>query len=264
MKISKLEDFIAQMPKELPSITHKARTLYIELGKRSFYDRDFESLMFGEEEQYSIYSDKIYASPNIIVCTTLIKQYKSLLDMVNIRNKILIDNLGHYSLVYYDENGQEIFTDLTQDLKNIQFNCRTSYFGKDQFSDKTIRDIDILIGYITNRRGYSDDYWDMLKQRLDSSKLSDRSKLELTLASLKEFGDLTKLGEAELASLYNKFVKYCIGGNANIAFYSIRSSTGEQNFVELREKNKIIRYKLNKATLEFELDKIMERGEISK
>lgn len=264
MEISKLEDFIIQMPKGLPSITYKARVLYIELGKRSFYDRAFESLMFGEEEQYSVYSDKPYTSPNVIICTTLIKQYKSLLDMVNIRNKILIDNLGHYSLVYYDENSQEIFTDLTQDLKNIQFNCRTSYFGKDQFSDKTIRDIDILIGYITNRRGYSDDYWDMLRQRLNNSKLSDRSKLELTLASLKEFGDLTKLGEAELASLYNKFVKYCIGGNANIAFYSIRSSTGEQDFVELREKNKNTRYKLNKATLEFELDKIIERDEISK
>ncbi len=264
MEISKLEDFIIQMPKGLPSITYKARVLYIELGKRSFYDRAFESLMFGEEEQYSVYSDKPYTSPNVIICTTLIKQYKSLLDMVNIRNKILIDNLGHYSLVYYDENSQEIFTDLTQDLKNIQFNCRTSYFGKDQFSDKTIRDIDILIGYITNRRGYSDDYWDMLRQRLNNSKLSDRSKLELTLASLKEFGDLTKLGEAELASLYNKFVKYCIGGNANIAFYSIRSSTGEQDFVELREKNKTTRYKLNKATLEFELDKIIERDEISK
>lgn len=264
MEIRRLEDFITQMPEGLPSITHKARALYIELGKRSFYDRGFESLMFGEEEQNSIYSDKPYTTPNIIICTTLIKQYKRLLDMLNVRNKIIIDDLGHYSLVFYDESGKEIHTDLTHDLKNIQFNCATSHFGKSQLQESDIRSMDVLLGYITSQKGYSDDYWHILRRRLDGSNLSVQNKLELTLRSLKEFGDLTRLGEAELVSLYSKFTRYCLDGKLPISFYSIRVNNIEQDFVELKEKNKTTRYKLNKSSLEFELDKITERDDISK
>ena len=44
MQIRNLEDFITQMPKDLESTMEKARWLYIELGKRSFYDVSYKYL----------------------------------------------------------------------------------------------------------------------------------------------------------------------------------------------------------------------------
>ena len=175
--------------------------------------------------------------PNIIICTTLIKQYKKLLDMANIKNNINIDDYGHYSLIFYNEKGESIKTDLTRDLKNIQFKCSTSHFGKHQLSDKYLRNMDILLGYITKERGYSNEFWYILKNRLENSNLNDRCKLELTLKSLKEFGDLSKLGQTELFNMYEKFVGYCIDEKISIHFYSIIRNNIEQYFVKLNKKN---------------------------
>ena len=44
MQIERLEDFIANMPKSVSTNTEKARWLYIELGKKSFYDVSYEFL----------------------------------------------------------------------------------------------------------------------------------------------------------------------------------------------------------------------------
>ena len=253
MEIRKLDDFIKQMPKDLPSSTYKARWLYWQLGARSFYDRKYKNLMFGEEEQYSIYSDKPYSEPNIVICKTLMKQYKQLLDMAHIRNKIIIDESRHYSLVFYDEEGKEISTDLTHDLKNIQFGCSTSYFGKEKVSMEELRNMDISLGYITSKKGYSNDYWNLLRKRLEKSALSNKNKLDIILKSLKEFGDLSRLGESELFSLYEKFVKFCVNRKFAVCFYSTRTNNNPEEFwVELREKNRIVKYKLNRQTLEFE------------
>lgn len=117
------------MPEGLDS-NKKARHLYLELGKRSFYDRKFDHMMFDEEETMSIYSYKPYSNPNIIICTTLSKQYKELLDKSGIKARLISDKLGHMFLIYEDQNGVEHATDLTRDLKNIQFNCSTSYFAR--------------------------------------------------------------------------------------------------------------------------------------
>ena len=65
LEIKKLDDFITQMPKDLPNNIAKARYLYLELGKRSFYDREYEYMMFGEEDTISIYSNKPYMDASI-------------------------------------------------------------------------------------------------------------------------------------------------------------------------------------------------------
>ena len=67
-----------QMPEGLGA-NERARYLYLTLGEVSFYDREYEYLMFGEEETMSIYSHKSFENPNIIICTTLSKQYRELL-----------------------------------------------------------------------------------------------------------------------------------------------------------------------------------------
>lgn len=224
MKINKLSDFLTQMPKGLEGINTKARYLYLELGKRSFYDREYEHMMFGEEDIFSIYTNKMFTNPNMIICTTLEKQYKELLDKLGIENKLVNDKLGHTFLIYKDEEGMVHATDLTRDLKNIQFNCSTSYFAVRTIPSEILRKIDLGLGYITETKGYSNDYWDILRKKVKSSNLPIQTKFELILNGLQEFGDLTKLGETELLAMYEKFVRYC-SNNQYRAIFSSRKVT---------------------------------------
>ena len=155
MQIKRLEDFIKNMPEDVKGVIPKARYLYLELGKRSFYDPEYKYFMFGETEENLAYIHKPYSNPNIIICTTLAKQYKQLLDLVRLPNTIMSDGGDHYFNNFIDENGLEHETDLTQDLKNIQFGCSTSYFAIDTLSPEELRKIDVDLGYINDRIGYS-------------------------------------------------------------------------------------------------------------
>ncbi len=257
MEINKLDDFITQMPKELPNIIMKVRHLYLELGKRSFYDREYEHLMFGEEEDMSIYSNKPYSNPNIIICTTLNKQFLELLNKAGIDAEIIHDGRHSY-LIFRDENGIEHVTDLTRDLKNIQFHCSTSYFARGTISTSDLRNIDLRLGYIDDK-GYSNDYWNLLRTRLKNSNLSSKQKLELTLNAMQEFGDLSKLGESELFSLYEKFTLYCIEEKQDRVFYTVKmSGRPEDYYIRLIADGRKTEYKLNRKTLQFEQSREIE------
>lgn len=254
MSIKRLEDFIAQMPKEIESRLEKARYLYIELGKRSFYDKNYEYMMFGEESDYLVYSNKPYSEPNIVICTTLVKQYSELLTRANIENRISVDEKGHYYLIFKDDVGTEHITDITRDLKNIQFKCSTSHFGIGTISKSNLREIDIRINYISKSRGYSNDYWHMVKDRLKRMNLKEKEKCEKIFESLKLFGDLSKLGEVELFEIYRKFFQYCLDGNEKVQFYSTKmSNEPEEYFMKLSIDTSVIIYRLDPKTLEFVL-----------
>ena len=251
MEINKLDDFITQMPKDLQNNVAKARYLYLALGQRSFYDREYEYLMFGEEETMSIYSHKEYTNPNIIICTTLNKQYLELMKKAGIDAEILQDG-KHTYLAFRDEDNVGHITDLTQDLKNIQFKCSTSYFGIGSIPIRNLRELDMQLGYI-DERGYSNDYWRIFRDRLEKSNLSQRQQLEATLKALQEFGDLSKLGVSELVSLYQKFVLFCIDANQNRMIYSTKKTgTPEEFFIRLFTDGKKIEYKLNPKTRQYE------------
>lgn len=191
MQINSLNDFLKTMPKNLTDSIQKARYLYLELGKRSFYDPDYKYFMFGEEEEYCNYSAKLYDNPNIIICTTLSKQYVELLMKAGIKAELIYED-SHYSVGFYDEEGIYHLADITNDLKNIQFNCKTTYFGENTISPEKLKEIDINLGYISTKRSYSDDYWYVLRDTLQSSNLSEKGKLELVLQNMKRYGDITK------------------------------------------------------------------------
>lgn len=191
IQINSLDDFIKSMPESLNTDISKARYLYLELGKRSFYDPDYKYFMFGEEEEYCNYRAKSYSNPNIIICTTLAKQYLELLAKAGIRASLIYDD-GHYLVGFYDEDENYYLADITNDLKNIQFGCETTYFGKDTISPERLKELDIAIGYISEKRGYSDEYWYILRDILQSSNLSEKKKLEIVLQNIQKYGDITK------------------------------------------------------------------------
>lgn len=190
MQINSLDDFIKSMPESLDTVILKARYLYLELGKRSFYDPEYKYFMFGEEEEYCDYSEKTYSNPNMIICTTLAKQFVELLMKAGIKAELVYED-AHYLVAFYDEGGNCHLADITNDLKNIQFGCKTTYFGADTILFGKLKEIDILLGYISERKTYSDDYWYILKNILEDSKLSQKKKLELVLQDMQKFGDIT-------------------------------------------------------------------------
>lgn len=190
MEIKKLEDFIKCIPESLSGNIPVARHLYLELGKRSFYDPEYKYNIFGEEELE--YINKPYSNPNIIICTTLVKQYNRLLNMANIPNNISADVSGHYFNVFEDEEGQEHETDITQDLKNIQFGCKTNYFGINSISQEDLRELDKVLGYIPEGRGYSDEYWYIIRDAISNERLTAQQRLELIFNNLHRLGDPQK------------------------------------------------------------------------
>jgi len=118
-KFNNLNDFVKSIPTDITTIIPKARYLYLELGKRSYYDTKYKYCI-SEEERDATYINKIYTNPNIIVCNTAINQFSDLLHIANIDNRKVCNN-GHWYLDFADENKKWHTTDITNDLKNIQF-----------------------------------------------------------------------------------------------------------------------------------------------
>ena len=195
--MNSLQDFTKSIPSSAVDIVIKARYLYLELGKRSYYDTQYKYHMFGEDETIFEYYDKPYRNPNIIICKTLAKQYSELLTLAGIRNRIAnLEEDAHDFVIFYDEEGKEYVADITNDLKNIQFHCRTSYFYEKEHernSQKGLEDIDKKLGYISEKRTYTDDYWHVVRDILvKNPRLSPKQKLEMVMQNLQKFGDITK------------------------------------------------------------------------
>lgn len=190
MQMNSLSDFIKAIPKELTTVIPKARYLYLELGKRSFYDPNYKYFMFGEEDILE-YTYKMYRNPNVIICTTLAKQFVELLNSSEIKAELVQDE-GHYLVAFYDEEDIRHLVDITNDLKNIQFGCKTTHFATNTIDEKRIEEIDLELGYITPIKGYTNDYWYVVRDIVQNSNLSKKRKLETVLQNLQKFGDITK------------------------------------------------------------------------
>ena len=258
MEIRKLEDFIKNMPENITGIVQKARYLYLELGKRSFYDPEYKYFMFGEENYNHIHVNKPYSNPNIIMCTTLAKQYLRLLQMAGINSSIEIEDGGeHWLNTFTDEHFKNHTVDITQDLKNIQFGCSTNYFATETISPEQLRAIDIGLGYISERKGYSDEYWYIVKDAITDERLTDKQRLELIFANLDKLGDPKKPGIVEAFSIYQKFIRYAMPNSDSISIYSMKNSPYEQEkcVVELIQATGNIKYILNPKSRKFETSK---------
>lgn len=121
------------------SAKEKARYIYYQLAKRISYDRRF---MFGtsEAEMHAIYNRVVDVdmeeSPEM-VCNSANKVYLELLTRAGVKSEIIYSpskikrNIPapNAALKFYDENGDEYYTNIIGDIENCRFDCMTHYFG---------------------------------------------------------------------------------------------------------------------------------------
>ena len=254
MKINTLEDFIKNMPKNLNTNIEKARYLYLELGKRSFFDSEARYMFWTLE---GVNLDHVeYRNPNIVICSALNRQYANLLKMIKISCEIQRDEgpfeTFHDSLVFYDENGVEHGTDFSYDLKNIQAGCKTTYFGRKTIDEDLLREIDISLGYISRDVGYVDEHWYLVRDAISTDKMKLQDKIRILLSALEKCVNLRKCGVHESAVLHEKFFKYCLGTMHNVEFYDMKKGTlfPENGFI-VTENEKKIKYILDRDSKKF-------------
>lgn len=174
------------------SIKEKAKYVYNEICKRSSYDERF---IYSKNPRLlkSIYERKVdvdkYISPKLI-CKGLNDIYSELLNRLGIRNKIISkpSSVNKFfkaedaALIFYDELNNPYFTAIAADIQRCKYGMKTQFFGgcdsnyeegkRDSvciIKSDELEDIDLKIGYLTQRGLYSDIIFDLIAKDVKQS-----------------------------------------------------------------------------------------------
>lgn len=133
------------------SIKEKAKYIYRNLGKILCYDERF---MFSNnvsllEKIYFKTIDIEQDEEVQIVCRTANLIYYQLLKKLGIDVELIYKrskieraiSIDDVALVFYDELGRKIYTNIIGDLENCKFDLRTEYFGISQNPYETAQDV---------------------------------------------------------------------------------------------------------------------------
>ena len=148
------------------------------------------------DEIEKIYEDEKKEGDMRVICRSAAYILQRIYDELGIKSELIKSNnnvinyevddksllINHWFLVAYDDNGQVYFLTLASDLPYIQMNMQTRHFATNipykkvsksgeviqvycgdeirhtVLDDKTLRDVDIEIGYIKNRYNYDENY----------------------------------------------------------------------------------------------------------
>lgn len=157
------------------SVKHKARYLYWNLCKNIVYDPKF---MYGKDPNTleSIYYRDVDIDkdePPEFVCNSANKAYLQLLQRAGIKAKTIHKEsavkrpitVPDVALLFYDEEGNEYYTNVVGDIENCRYGLQTTYFGitsnnypeaqnVKEIPREELKEIDIAVGNI--RQDYSD------------------------------------------------------------------------------------------------------------
>ncbi len=170
------------------SIIEKARYIYVKIGKEIRYDDRF-SYSTNQRLLEQIYYKKVSIDEDIdprIVCRTANVLFEQLMNRKNIKckkiykknkNRRIID-VDDVACLFYDENGNEYFTNIVGDIENCKYGLKTVYFGniKNEYDEaKNVKEIlpeklfeiDKKIGLI--KQEYSDIVLELLKDEVKNT-----------------------------------------------------------------------------------------------
>lgn len=134
----KLIELLDNIQKEW-TIKEKARYLYRMLGKEITYDERFN---YSQDKELleNIYHREIEIEKEEvpqIVCNSINKAYAKLLTKAGIKCKLIYkkpkdekrSDLLDVALIFWDENEDKYFTNISADIQNCKYGLQTSYFG---------------------------------------------------------------------------------------------------------------------------------------
>ncbi|MBE6155048.1 MAG: hypothetical protein E7163_05745 [Firmicutes bacterium] len=190
----------------------KIRYVYIDIGSKMTFDLKFA---FGNENtKEKIYRSCLYNLEKLnkcyesktIICKSLAYLLEYVLKSLGINITTLINDyeINGYNHVYniIRLNDDIISIDLQKDLENIQAHLKTKYFGLSTnqkgivIDSNTLKEIDLKIGYITEDKYYSDEYYYLMRGILDSiPDLND--KISFILNNVDPYDDYLYMKYAE-------------------------------------------------------------------
>lgn len=195
------------------------RYVYIYLGKILSFDVNF---LFGNTEiRKQIYKkcskDENELNKNIenkqVICKSIAYLIEYILTKLDIKVESITDYYEnvpypHVSNIVFLKNGLILPIDLQHDLKNIQTNYRTCYFG-DNISDEILEQIDYKIGYIKEEQNYTENYLYLLKIAL-TNNLTLKEKIKFILDNINVYSDITNMKYPERKNYYSCFIEQFI------------------------------------------------------
>lgn len=170
------------------SIKEKVRYMHNSICKQAKYDDRFTysaNPKLLEEIYYKPVSIDEDIEPEV-VCNTANTLFSQLMDRENIRNKLIykkpknkrIIDADDVACLFYDEEGNEYYTNMMGDMENCKFNLRTRFFGTkmneyeeaqnvSEISQQELFEIDKKIGLI--KQDYSDIVFELLRNEVKNT-----------------------------------------------------------------------------------------------
>lgn len=231
--VESLEEIVADIPSDF-SAKEKARMAYIELGKNSFYNTKYKHL-YGEPQLEIFNETSAFIKPNIGVCRKFTRQYMYILNKIGVRNVEVSDipdefGIYHTEVTFFDDDGTPHKTNLAVDLSRIQSRSKTNHFAVDTISEEELRRIDTKIGYISEHKGYIDDYFSEIREMFSSYDLSESERLDMMFKILPKFFDVRQMGEDEQIKSLRFFIPkvFCCTNTSIYRCYS--KELGEEHY----------------------------------
>lgn len=232
-KITKLEDIIQSIPEEW-TVKEKARKAYLVLGENSFYNTIFNHL-FGYPQIDIFDEPSSFSVPNIGVCKKFTEQYMYILRKLGIKcreQRDYVDDFGMYhpDAVFVDEDGNEHLANLAVDLPRIQSHSSTKHFAEDTITPEELRQIDLKTGYITPEHGYTDDYFDNIREFMSGYDLTESERVDMMFRVLPKFFDVHAMGDDEQAKTLRFLMKRVFGCNNSSLSRSYNSKEKQEDY----------------------------------
>ncbi len=179
--------------------------------------------------------------PPEVVCNTANKLFSQLMNRENIKNKLIykknktkkIIDINDVACLFYDENGNEYYTNICGDIENCKFGLKTTFFGINKteyeeaqnvsvISEEELFEIDKKTGLI--KQDYNDIVFKLLNnevkntnnfkkfletQNINTSNLSHAQILEYKMKFLNDYIKFRdkSAGTCEMKKFYKKLFR---------------------------------------------------------
>lgn len=199
------------------------RWLYLELGKRFSFSREYRYAITAKEKgriesqaKDVVMRSRRVNNPDSVICIDIEQTMQMLLnDLFGIDSRVVVDGSGpHVYLETRTENYGRVRSDLQEDLANIKAGRRTEHFACESCHDgrnfntipqNVTEQMDKELGYIGEDGQYMEEQLERFREKINDSKtLDERVRKVFVLLEHKFAARLKLMKYCERTELYKK------------------------------------------------------------